>query len=293
MGVIIARAERALLVPRRSPQANFAGGALLTGTLVAGSYLVTDQVLQAARRKSSRVANLVELLLACTCIAARNLQDESTAVLEALREADLPQARTRLARIVGRDTGSLGEQEICRAVIETLAESLSDGIVAPLLYLALGGVPLAIAYKAVNTLDSMIGHSDQRYFFFGKAAARLDDVANLLPSRLSALATVAAAAVLPGCCPVSAVATWMADGGKHRSANAGQPESAMAGALQVRLGGANTYAGEIVPAPLIGGSFEPPCVESVRRAMQAVAVAGLCSVWVSWCLHRCRRDTTP
>lgn len=292
MGAVIARAERALRVPGQSPQANFAAGALLTVTVVAGSYLVSDQVLRATKRRSPAMANTVEILLACTCIAARNLQDEATAVLDALEDADLHRARIRLARIVGRDTGFLGEQEICRAVIETLAESLSDGVVAPLLYLALGGVPLAMAYKAVNTLDSMIGHADERYFYFGKLAARLDDVANLLPSRVSAFAIFAAAAILPGCSPRSAFSTWVADGSKHKSPNAGQPESAMAGALKVRLGGANTYAGEIVPAPCIGVDFEPPSLESVCKSVGVVAVAGLLSVLASLCLHLCARKAT-
>lgn len=291
MGLFIDRAERVLRIPRRSPPADFAAGALLTATVVAGSYFVAHGVLRVAKRKSPLMADSLELLFACSCIAARNLQDEATAVLNALEDADLPRARIRLARIVGRDTASLEKQEICRAVIETVAESLSDGVVAPLLCLALGGVPLAMAYKAVNTLDSMIGHADERYFYFGKLAARLDDLANLLPSRLSALAIVAAAAVLPGCCPPSAFSTWIADRRKHKSPNAGQPESAMAGALRVRLGGANTYAGEIVPAPHIGADFVSPSVQGVRRSIQLVAVAGLLSVMGLLCLQLCAQES--
>ena len=189
----------------------------------------------------------------------------------------------RLARIVGRDTQALSETEIHRAVIETLAESACDGIVAPVFYMAIGGVPLAMAYKAVNTLDSMIGHADQRYFYFGKSAARLDDVANYLPSRLTALAiaTVAGSA--------SALRTWWRDGGKHKSPNAGQPESAMAGALRVRLGGENTYAGERIASPLLGAEFEQPKLHHAKRALRLVVAVSLLSAAAAVVVQRLRK----
>ncbi len=167
-------------------------------------------------------------------------------------------ARQRLARIVGRDTQTLSDTEVHRALIETLAESACDGIVSPLLYLAIGGVPLAMAYKAVNTLDSMIGHTDKRYLYFGKAAARLDDVANYLPARITAFAIMLAAGMDRQTSCASSLRIWSRDRGKHKSPNAGQPESAMAGALQVRLGGENTYQGERIAAPMLGAEFEPP-----------------------------------
>ena len=151
-----------------------------------------------------------------------------------------------MARIVGRDTRHLDADEISRAVVETVAESCSDGVIAPLFYMAIGGVPLAMAYKTINTLDSMIGHADERYFYFGKVAARLDDAVNFLPSRLTALGITATAAIVAGASSATALDTWLRDGMKHKSPNAGQPESAMAGALQVRLGGENSYKGEPV-----------------------------------------------
>ena len=139
--------------------------------------------------------------------------------------------------------------------------------------MAIGGVPLAMAYKAVNTLDSMIGHADQRYFYFGKAAARLDDAANYIPSRLTALAIVATA----GMVSKSALQIWRRDGNKHKSPNAGQPESAMAGALRVRLGGVNTYAGEPMEAPLLGAEFEQPKLHHAKRALRLVTAVSLLS----------------
>jgi adenosylcobinamide-phosphate synthase len=259
-------AESLLRRPGQSATQELIAGAVLTAGVVGATYLGTAMLI-------ARGGVTAEILLGWTCMASRNLVDESLSVLRALEREDLPRARQRLARIVGRDTQALGETEIHRAVIETLAESACDGIVAPLFYMAIGGVPLAMAYKAANTLDSMIGHADQRYFYFGKAAARLDDAANYLPSRLTSLA-IAAAAMREA---PSALRTWRRDGGKHKSPNAGQPESAMAGALRVQLGGENTYAGERIAAPLLGAEFDPPERDHVRRALRLVMAVSLFS----------------
>jgi adenosylcobinamide-phosphate synthase len=250
-------------------------GAALTAGIVAGSYFAADRAIRWVSHIDRRAGAAVEILLAWTCLAARSLDAEGKSVIQALevglQRGDLAAARTRLARIVGRDTKDLDASEICRAVIETVAESASDGIVAPLFYMALGGVPLAMAYKAVNTLDSMIGHADARYFYFGKAAARLDDAANFVPARLTALAIAGVASVHDADAAKRALAIWHRDGGKHKSPNAGQPESAMAGALEVRLGGENRYAGEVIRAPLLGGEFGAASVPQAKRALDIVA----------------------
>jgi adenosylcobinamide-phosphate synthase len=154
-----------------------------------------------------------------------------------------------------------------------------------LFYMAAGGVPLAMAYKAVNTLDSMIGHADQRYFYYGKAAARLDDAANYIPSRLTALAIVAASGVESK----SALQILRRDGNKHKSPNAGQPESAMAGALRVRLGGVNTYAGEPIAAPLLGAEFEQPKLHHAKRALRLVTAVSLLSAAAAVLIQSWRR----
>jgi adenosylcobinamide-phosphate synthase len=218
---------------------------------------------------------IIESTIGWTCVAARNLQDEASSVLAALEVGDIALARRCLARIVGRDTANLNLQEISRAIIETLAESSSDGIVAPLFYMSLGGVPLAIAYKAVNTLDSMIGHANKRYFYFGKAAARLDDAANFLPARLTALAIVAAAGLSSPAKSRDARQVWLRDGNKHKSPNAGQPESAMSGALGVRLGGGNFYDGEFISAGPMGREFRPPQPTDARKALRMVSAVAL------------------
>jgi adenosylcobinamide-phosphate synthase len=277
MGWAITKGEDLLRHPEQSEQGALLAGAVLAGALVAASYSLTRWVITAAYRRSRQLGWLTEIMLGWTCLASRNLHDEACSVLAALDVGDIVLARMRLARIVGRDTQHLNTDEICRAVIETIAESASDGILAPLFYMSLGGVPLAMAYKAVNTLDSMIGHADEQYYYFGKAAARLDDAANYLPARLTALAMVAACPLCAGN-PSDAWQVWRRDGGKHKSPNAGQPESAMAGALGVQLGGDNTYAGEVLPAEKMGEEFPAPRPKDARKAIRivsAVTVLGI------------------
>jgi adenosylcobinamide-phosphate synthase len=278
IGWAIARGEAVLRRPHQGELAELVSGGALTAALVAATYYVTAQIIRQAYRTSGALGGLTETILGCTCLAARNLEREATAVIEALAAGDILLARRRLARIVGRDTGQLDGHEISRAVIETVAESASDGVVAPLVYMALGGVPLAMAYKAVNTLDSMIGHADTRYFYFGKAAARLDDAANYLSARLTSLAIIAASSFLGDGDAQWAWHIWRRDGDKHKSPNAGQPESAMAGALRVRLGGDNTYAGELIRGQSIGGEFPAPTCEHARQAVRVVSVAALLCV---------------
>jgi adenosylcobinamide-phosphate synthase len=282
MGHSTQLAEPMLRWPRQTPRQQVLAGAALTAGIVGGSYVATAKAIESAQRMGCGTA--VEVLLAWTCLASRNLIDESLAVIHSLDQPAL--ARQRLARIVGRDTQALTDTEVHRALIETLAESACDGIVSPLLYLAIGGVPLAMAYKAVNTLDSMIGHADERYLYFGKAAARLDDVANYLPARITAFAILLAAGVDRNTSSRSSLLTWYRDRGKHKSPNAGQPESAMAGALQVRLGGENTYQGERVATPLLGAEFEPPKAHHAMQALRLVTAVSFLSAAIAILLRR-------
>lgn len=275
MGSVIASGESLLRRPGQSKRVELLSGACLVITVVASSYWIPATGIRLSRRRSCLLGSLAELLLGWTCLAARNLEQEATAVTRALHTGDLTLARMRLARIVGRDTEFLEEPEVCRAVIETVAESTADGILAPLFYMALGGVPWAMAYKAINTLDSMIGHADANYFYFGKAAARLDDAANYLPARICALTLVAAAQLSSQADAKAAWTTWRRDRSNHKSPNAGQPESAMAGALHVALGGDNTYAGERISAQRLGAHYAPPTLD---KAVQAIHLASAASV---------------
>jgi adenosylcobinamide-phosphate synthase len=278
IGKAVEGGERILLQPGRAPAVDLAVGGILTFSLVAAAYIGTAKSIARMHRRGRSLGFVTETLLAWTCLASRNLYDEASAVVASLEAGDLDLARQRLARIVGRDTQHLDAHEIGRAVIETAAESCSDGIIAPLFYMAIGGVPLAMAYKTINTLDSMIGHTDERHFYFGKVAARLDDVANFLPSRLTALGITAAAVIVGGANSATALDTWLDDGMKHQSPNAGQPESAMSGALQVRLGGENFYEGELVAAALIGKRFPRPSTQQAKRAIWIVATVSALGV---------------
>lgn len=260
-GVIIQTAERWFRRARRTPAAGFIAGGALTSAVVSMAWI------------SGKPQNAaIQILLAWTTLATRSLLDEASAVIRALEAGNLSLARRRLARIVGRDTGNLNESEIARAVIETLAESACDGIVAPLFWLAAGGLSWAMAYKAINTLDSMIGHREPPYRYFGRVAARLDDAANLFPARLTALA-IAAAASTHNHDAGSALAICRRDGTKHSSPNAGQTEAAMAGALGVRLGGTNWYDGRPHVAPVFHAEGRPPTARDARAAVSIVTTA--------------------
>jgi adenosylcobinamide-phosphate synthase len=285
MGHCTQLAETGLRWPQQTPWQEAVAGAALTAGVVGGSYFATAKAIARARRIGCGTA--VEVLLGWTCLASRNLIDEGLAVIRTLEHP--ARARQRLARIVGRDTQALSDTEVHRALVETLAESACDGIVSPLLYLAIGGVPLAMAYKAVNTLDSMIGHADQRYLYFGKAAARLDDLANYFPARITAFAIMLAAGLDRQTSGGSSLRTWYRDRRKHKSPNAGQPESAMAGALRVCLGGENTYHGERIAAPLLGAEFEAPKADHAIRALRLVTAVSLFSVAIAIAMTRLKR----
>lgn len=253
MGALIAAAQRAARPPQ-SPRRDFASGALLTCGLTASSWLLC----RAAQRW-----RWLGVVLAWTTLATTSLLEAASAVAVQLERDDLPAARLALSQIVGRDTEHLNASEIARATVETVAESLCDGIVAPLFFLVLGGTPAAMAYKAVNTLDSIIGHIEPPYTWFGRFAARADDAANFLPARITALLI----ALASGRSTSRALATCLRDGGKHASPNAGRPEAAMAGALGVRLGGLNYYDGQASAKPYIGAQFRTAVAGDVRRSM--------------------------
>jgi adenosylcobinamide-phosphate synthase len=211
-------------------------------------------------------------------LAVRDLDLQSWAAIKALRAGDIELARERLSRIVGRDTAALDEAEIVRGAIETVAENLSDAVVAPLFYLALAGPVGMAAYKAVNTMDSMVGYRSERYREFGRFAARADDIANFVPARITA-ALICACAVLPGFRTRDAFRIALRDGASQPSPNAGWPEAAAAGALGVRLGGLNFYHGVPAPKPPLGDAVRPlsvslfPRVRVMLYATSALAVA--------------------
>ena len=222
---------------------------------------------------------LITLGVCWLALAMKGLKTESMGVYRALTGGTLPEARIAVARIVGRDTQNLTAEGVTKAAVETVAENFSDGVFAPLFYLAIGGAPLALCYKAINTMDSMVGYKNERYLNFGRAAAKLDDVANFLPSRLAALALIGATLFVGGNTR-SAFKIWRRDRRNHASPNSAQTEAVMAGALGVQLAGPAWYFGEFYDKPTIGDPDRPVEPEDIRRANRLLYGAGLLSLAV-------------
>jgi adenosylcobinamide-phosphate synthase len=274
LGRSIKGSERLIRRVASSERSLRAGGVLLAVALTALTWAATWGLIKGATQLSPWLGTLTALYLAYTTLAARDLQDHALAVSAALERQDLPGARDALSLIVGRDTEKLEEPEVIRAAVETVAENASDGVIAPLLYLAVGGAPLAMAYKTVNTLDSMIGYRDSRYYALGWASARLDDVMNFIPARLTGLLLVVAAFVWR-CKGKAAWRIMRRDGRRHPSPNSGVPEAAMAGALGVQLGGMNYYHGVLRARPLLGDAL---CTRERRHIRIAVKLAWTASL---------------
>lgn len=218
------------------------------------------------------VALVLSGVLASTLLAQRSLDAHVLDVAKGLETEGLPGGRMAVAHIVGRETQGLDEAAVCRAAIESLAENFSDGIVAPLFWMVVAGLPGALAYKAINTADSMIGHRTKRYETFGWASARCDDLVNLPASRLSALWLVLAAIPL-GLSPAGALRTIRRDAGHHRSPNAGWPEAAMAGALGIRLSGPRIYDGVPVEERWVGEGRSELTAKDIRTALNLYRTA--------------------
>ena len=266
MGKAISALEKRLraCLPK-TPQGELLGGAIVAFCLPVGTFLLTSLVCLGAARISPWLGLAVQMFWCGQALAAKGLVQESTNVYVELKKGSLPAARKAVSRIVGRDTQDLTAEGVTKAAVETVAENASDGVIAPLLYMLIGGAPLALTYKAINTMDSMLGYKNQKYLYFGRAAARLDDVANYLPSRLAGLLWVAAAA-LTGSSARGAWKIWRRDRRNHASPNSAQTESACAGALGVQLAGPAYYFGEYYDKPTIGDTLRPVEPKDILRA---------------------------
>lgn len=285
IGWLIDRIEKVLRRFTRSPRSEKRAGVFLVMLIVLPVYGFSALLLFAASSYSSMLGFIVAVLLAYTTLAARDLARSARNVFVHLEGGDIAGARHALSMIVGRDTAELDEQAITRAVVETVAENASDGVVAPLFYLAIGGPALAMAYKAVNTLDSMIGYKNAVYKNFGWAAARLDDLANFVPARITAVLLSLAACCLPGASGRNAFRISLRDGRNHASPNSGYPEAAVAGALGMRLGGPSAYGGLVLAKPYIGDArdvFDKKYIEmSIRLMYCATTFAVLAAVFAA------------
>lgn len=273
VGVLIAALEKLLrrLFPK-SPGGELAGGAALVALTIAIPTGLTALLLWGCGLLSPWLAFAAEALLCYQLLAAKSLRDESDKVYEALKAGDLPGARHAVSMIVGRDTERLDEAGVAKAAVETVAENASDGVVAPLLFLMIGGAAGGFFYKSINTMDSMVGYKNDKYLYFGRAAAKLDDVANYIPSRLAALLWIMAAAFTRNDAK-GAWRIWRRDRRNHASPNSAQTESACAGALGVQLAGPAYYFGEYYPKPTIGDPLRPIEPEDILRADRMMYVA--------------------
>ena len=245
------------------------------GELTAGVFLVLIVtgistavpclLLYGARRLNPWLYFAVQTVMCYQLLATRSLKDESMKVCDRLKAEDLPGARYAVSMIVGRDTQVLDETGVTKAAVETVAENTSDGIIAPMLFLAIGGAGFGYFYKSINTMDSMVGYKNEKYLYFGRAAAKLDDVVNFLPSRISALLMIAAC-TFTGLDRKNAFRIWKRDRFNHASPNSAQTEAVMAGALGVQLAGDAWYFGTLCKKKTIGDAIRPVEYEDIRRA---------------------------
>ena len=266
MGRCIAALEKRLRAALpKTPRGELLGGAIVAAVLPLGTLAVTGTACWLAAKLHPVLGLVLQMFWCGQALAARGLVQESMNVYKELQKGDLPAARKAVSRIVGRDTQNLTAEGVTKAAVETVAENASDGVIAPLLYMLVGGAPLALTYKAINTMDSMLGYKNERYLYFGRCAAKLDDVANWLPSRLAGLLWVAAAA-LTGNSARGAWRIWRRDRRSHASPNSAQTESACAGALGVQLAGPAYYFGEYYDKPTIGDPLRPIAPQDIVRA---------------------------
>lgn len=256
-------------------------GFLFAACLILSTWLVAFVTIKVSISIHPVFGNFVRVILLFFCFSSTSLERAAMSVFYALKENNIEKAREKVSYIVGRDTKTLDKKGVTRASVETVAENFVDGFISPLFFFMIGGVPLALAYKMVNTLDSMIGYKNDTYILFGRPAARIDDAANFIPARISVLIISFSAALLSFEKGISALKTGLSQGSLHKSPNAGYPEAAFAGALKARLGGPNIYHGEIVEKPYIGKEFKDPEKESIKQACDLMMLGSFWATLIS------------
>ena len=276
IGVCIEYCEKVL---RRLVPSEQVGGIFLAFIIVIGTYLVTYQLLVFFYEIRWSLGIITSIVIIFFSLSTRDLLSEARNVLNALKSGNLKNARKNLSRIVGRDTQNLSEEQIATGCIETSAENIVDGIIAPLFYAFIGGPALAMAYKSINTLDSMVGYKNDKYIDFGRASAKLDDIANYIPARIAAV-VLPIASYLCGADYSNSVKILKRDGQKHPSPNSGIPEAAIAGALGIRLGGPSIYNDVSSYKPFIGDQQKDVSFDDINSASKIVMVSAIISVVV-------------
>lgn len=245
--------------------------------IVGGTYLVTAGIVKLAKKINHRFGEWLETFLLFQALATKCLKQESMKVYDKLEEGDLTGARTQVGYLVGRDTETLSAEEVAKATIETVAENTADGVIAPMFYGAIGGAPLAMAYKAVNTLDSMVGYKNEEFIYLGRASAKMDDAWNYIPARLSAFAMIAGAKIA-GYDWKNAYRIFKRDRYNHLSPNSAQTESVTAGALKIQLGGTHNYFGKPVEKPTIGDDIRPVTAKDIERTNRLLYGSAICAM---------------
>ena len=291
IGRLISGLERILRrVFPATPKGERAAGVVLVVLVCTISTACAIALLVLCGMASPWLALAVESIMCYQMLATKALKDESMKVYDALAAGDLAAARSAVSMIVGRDVERLDAAGVTRAAVETVAENASDGVVAPLLFMAVGGAPLGVFYKAVNTMDSMVGYRNEKYRYFGTAAARFDDVLNFIPARLSGVLMVCAASIAR----LDAKGAWrifLRDRRKHASPNSAHTEAACAGALDVALAGDAWYFGKLVEKPTIGDALRPVEAADIVRANRLLyATASLSLVLclaLGWVIYVC------
>lgn len=277
IGTLISRVE---IFTRKHFKNLRTGGAFLAVTVLILSTAIPFLILFLLYKINITVGVIIESVFCYYLIAPKCLRDESMKVYRAINEKDTEKARKAVSMIVGRDTNCLDESGIIRAAVETVAENTSDGVTAPIMYMSLGGSVLGFFYKAVNTMDSMIGYKNEKYADLGRFAARLDDVLNFIPSRLTAMAMIISAYIL-NYNGKNAFEIWKRDRRKHASPNSAQTESVCAGALEIRLAGDAYYFGKLHRKDYIGDDIRPVENEDIRRANRLMYCTAVITLLIS------------
>jgi len=266
---------------RKIPLQPASSGLLFAMGLVIGTWSLTALSLAVANSLHPLLKIGLEIIFIYYCISARSLKDAAMEVSRYLGQKNVEAAKKKVALIVGRDVDRYNENKIAGAAVETVGENLVDGVISPLFFAAIGGAPLALAYKMVNTLDSMVGYKNEIYLQFGRASARIDDILNYIPARLSVPMIALATQILSGK-GARAFGTAVKEGANHSSPNAGLPEAAFAGALAVKLNGPNTYNGKRVDKPYIGVRFGEARIEHIKKACDLMMLSSLLWLGFLW-----------
>ncbi|HHV17430.1 MAG TPA: cobalamin biosynthesis protein CobD [Thermoanaerobacterales bacterium] len=279
IGKLIVVIEKSLREIFKTSKGLKIAGVILWFVTVFLAYITTYCIIKAAYKFSPWFGHGMSLWLTYTVLAVRNLADEALGIYREIKRSDINEARKRLSYIVGRDTEDMPVDEICRATVETAAENTIDGIISPLIYAFIGGAPLAMAYKAINTLDSMVGYKNEKYESFGWFSAKMDDLANYIPARIGGIFILMAAALMkldigPG------IKTVLSDAKKHKSPNSGIPEAITAGVLGIRLGGWNYYGGVASFREYMGEKLRETEPEDIKTAVKLSFITAIVALIV-------------